>query len=532
MRTTVQTRPDIVLIVLDTLRADRLSCYGYPRETSPHLDAFAHSGVLFERAISPAQWTVPAHASFFTGEYPTTHMTVQIYDRHSETQGTLAESLHQAGYLTVGFCNNPLLGVVENGLDRGFEEFYNYGGPLPNRPAIADSRPRPLGRLTQRLGRRLRRLVAPIQNALARNNLLLRVALHPRIVPLWQRHINFKGNTVQSLRDVIGYLRARRRKGMERPLFAFINLMETHLPFGPRPRFIRQFAPCYREDREARTFMQEYNREHYRWMVPLREPLTGYQDQVINDMYDAEVAYEDHLLHRLLEHLDEPEVHDDTMVIVTSDHGEGLNHHNFVGHSLVAYDDLVRVPLIVRYPRLYPEDRRVTTPVSARRIFHSTLEAAGILSISNGAGEIEGAPVDVEGLSLTSALGGSDPEAGVVFTEAYTPHTLIALMENNDPEAIETFRCRQMRRAAYRGNYKLITVGDEPDELFDVTADPGELDNLIREKPGVTTELDRLLTGFRKDADTRRPTHWEESRLRLEEDEALMERLRGLGYIE
>ena len=105
-------------------------------------------------------------------------------------------------------------------------------------------------------------------------------------------------------------------------------------------------------------------------------------------------------------------------------------------------------------------------------------------------------------------------------------------MENDDPEAIKTFRCRQMRRAAYRGNYKLITVGDEPDELFDVTADPGELDNLIREKPGVTTELDQLLTEFQKDAHTRRPTHWEDSRLRLEGDEALMERLRGLGYID
>ena len=528
----IQTRPDIVWIVLDTLRADRLSCYGYPRETSPHLDAFAQSGVLFERAISPAQWTIPAHASYFTGEYPTTHATVQIYDRQSEAQVTLAGLLQRAGYLTAGFCNNPLLGVVENGLDRGFEEFYNYGGTLPNRPPIADSRPRRLGRLTQRLVRPLRRLVAPIQNAFARNNLLLRIALHPRIVPLWQRYVNFKGNTVQSLRDVVGYLRARRRKGAERPLFAFINLMETHLPFGPRPQFIRRFAPWYREDRKARNFMQEYNREHYRWMVPLAEPLTELQDRAINDMYDAEVAYEDHLLRRLYEHLDELQVRDNTLVIVTSDHGEGLNHHGFVGHSLVAYDDLVRVPLVVRYPRLYPADRRVTNPVSARRIFHSTLEAAGILSANNGAGEIEGAPVDVEGLSLARALDRLDPEGGAVFTEAYTPHTLIALMENSDQEAIETFRCRSMRRAVYRDNYKLITVGDEPDELFDVIADPGELDNLIDKQPGLVRELNQLLTEFRAESQARRPAQWEGARLRLEDDDSLLERLRALGYVD
>jgi len=529
---TTQTRPDILLIVLDTLRADRLSCYGYARETSPNLDAFARSGVLFERAISPAQWTIPAHASFFTGEYPTTHMTSQIYDKHSKAMVTLAGTLQQAGYHTVGFCNNPLLGLVENDLDRGFQEFYNYGGPLPHRPAIGDSRPRRLGRLTQRVVRQLRHAISPIQDAFARNNLLLRLALHPRIVPLWQRYINFKGNTVQSVRDVLGYMRARRRKGAERPLFAFVNLMETHLPFGPRPRFIRKFAPCYREDRKARTFMQEYNREHYRWMVPLTEPLTDLQDQVINNMYDAEVAYEDHLMRHIYEHLDEPEVRDNTMVIVTSDHGEGLNHHDFVGHSLVAYDDLLHVPLIVRYPRLYPEDRRVTMPISARRVFHSALEGAGILSTTNGAGEVEGAPVDVEGLSLRSALNGSDPEADTVFAEAYTPHTLIALMQNNDPGMLETFRCRLMRRAAYRGDHKLITVGDEPDELFDVVADPGELDNLIGEKPGETTALSQKLTVFRQEAEMRRPAEWEETRLRLEDDEALMKRLRGLGYID
>lgn len=527
-----QTRPDILLIVLDTVRADRLSCYGYPRETSPHIDAFAEGSVLFERAISPAQWTIPAHASLFTGEYPTTHMTNQIYDKHGKDQIALAEVLHHEGYLTVGFCDNPLLGVVENSLDRGFEEFYNYSGTLPNRPAIADARPRRLGRLAQHLARRLRHLTTPFQDLLTRNNFVLRVALHPRVVPLWQRFINFKGNTAQSLRDVVGYLRTHQRKGAERPLFVFINLMETHLPYRPPPRFIRRFAPYYRQDREARDFMRNYNLEHYRWMVPLTEPLTELQDRVINDLYDAEVAYEDHLLRRLFKYLDEPEVRDNTLIIITSDHGEGVNHHNFVGHSLVVYDDLVRVPLIVRYPRCYPEGKRVSTPVSTRRIFHTVLEAAGVYPVGNSAGEIQGAPVDVKGLSLSRALEGPDPEAGIVFAEAYTPETLIALMENEDREAIETFRCRLMRRAAYRGNHKLITVGDEADELFDVINDPDELDNLISEKPEVIAELNELLAAFLAEAETRRPANWEASQLCLDEDEELLERLRGLGYIE
>jgi formylglycine-generating enzyme required for sulfatase activity len=180
-----------------------------------------------------------------------------------------------------------------------------------------------------------------------------------------------------------------------------------------------------------------------------------------------------------------------------------MNHHHFVGHSLVAYDDLVRVPLIVRYPRLYPEGKRVVTPVSTRRAFHSALEAAGVYAVSNRDDRTKCAPVDVRGLSLARTVDGPDPEDGLVFTEAYTPDTLIAIMENDDPEAIETFRCCQMRRAVYRDDYKLITVGDGPDELFDVIRDPGELSNLIGDRPEVTAEMGRP-----RDYDSRRTRNW------------------------
>jgi uncharacterized sulfatase len=524
------TQPDILLIVLDTLRADRLANYGYHRNTAPHLNAFTEKSVSFKRAISPAQWTVPAHASIFTGEYPTTHMTTQIYDRHPEGERTLAELLRDHGYATVGFCNNPLLGVVDNGLDRGFEAFYNYGGTLPDRPPVGESRPNVFSKSAQHVLRQIRKLIAPIQDAFARSDLLLEIALHPWIVPLWQSHINFKGNSAQSIHDIVGYLRTRRRHGRERPLFAFVNLMETHLPFYPPARFTRRFAPYHRKDREARDFMRAYNHEHYRWMVPLREPLTELQDRIINDMYDVEIAYEDHLLRSLYEYLDQPEVRDNTLVIITSDHGEGMNNHNFVGHSLVAYDDLVHVPLIVRYPRQYPENVEVSTPVSTRRIFHSALNAAGITDAHHGNGHGKHVNIDVEGLSLARALDDSDTEQGRVLTEAYVPDTLIRLMKNGDPDAIESYRCHQMRRAVYQDQYKLIKVGDTPDELFDLAEDPGENRNLLSEYPELVTEMATLLETFVIGSENRRPTH-ETEQLDLEEDSELTERLKGLGYL-
>ncbi|MBN1581236.1 MAG: sulfatase [Anaerolineae bacterium] len=519
-------QPDIFLIVLDTVRADRLSSYGYHRRTTPHIDAFARDGVLFERAISPAQWTIPSHASLFSGEYPTTHMTTQIYDKYSQDASTLAEILQRHGYQTIGFCDNPLLGVLENDLDRGIEEMYNYGGTLPNRPDVANSRPRRVGRAAQHLSRLVRRTATVIQEALARSPLLLRIVMHPWVAPLWLQSFRIKGNTVQLLHDTVGYLRARQSQDAERPLFTFINLMETHLPYRPRKRFVRKFAPYFRRDHEARDFIQDYNLQHYRWMVPLREPLTELQDRVINDLYDAELAYEDRLLRHLFSYLDEPKVRDNTLVIITSDHGEGLNHHDFVGHSLVAYDDLTRVPLIVRYPKLYPQGKRISTLVSTRRVFHSALEAAGIDIIDK-----DNAPANVKGHSLARLVDGEDCDQGIVYTEAYTPDTLIALMENDDPAAIDTYRCRSMRRAVYRDQYKLITVGDEPDELFDLIQDPGELVNLAAGEPAAVSELNGMLDAFREAMELRRPANWEAARLRLEDDKKLEERLRGLGYL-
>ncbi|NLE45602.1 MAG: sulfatase-like hydrolase/transferase [Chloroflexi bacterium] len=524
-------QPDVVLLVLDTLRADRLSCYGYHRLTSPHIDRFAESAALYEQAVSPAQWTIPAHASIFTGEYPTTHMTTQIYDRHRKDQLTLAELLTRAGYQTAGFCNNPLLGVVDNDLDRGFEEMYNYGGAVPVRPSINESGPRWMSRLSQRVGRFLNHLTTPIQDVFARNETLLRIALHPRIVPLWQGQVNFKGNTRQSLRDIVGYLQSRRARGRERPLFTFINLMETHLPYAMPQRFIRRFAPYLQDDREARDFIKGYNLEHYRWMVPLIEPLTDLQDRVINDLYDAEVAYEDHLLRHLFDYLDEPDVRDNTLVIITSDHGEGLNHHDFVGHSLVAYNDLVHVPLIVRYPEGRGANEHVRKVVSSRRIFHTVLDQTGVGGAIDPDLWPEARTDDVRRLNLANAFVDPALEPRHVFSEAYVPDTLIRLMSNIDQDVEDRFRWRESRRAVYEDGFKLITVGDEPDELFDVRSDPGELVNLLAQYPEMVLELNGALAEFLSAAESRRSGDWTTARVDLDEDEELVERLRGLGYL-
>ena len=520
-------RPDIVMILLDTLRADRLSCYGFDQETTPNLDAFAAESVLFEQAVSPAQWTIPSHGSLFTGEYPSTHGTTQIFDRHSAAQTTMAEYLHDAGYLTVGFCNNPLLGVVENDLDRGFEAFYNYGGLLADRPRFLERRPHPFEKLYHWFVKQVTRLNQPIQDLFTHNDFLLGIVLHPWLVPLWERNINFKGNTRQSINDFVAYLHTYQAKRERRPIFTYLNLMETHLPYATPTHFSRKFAPTYAKDSEASAFLHDYNHKTFDWIAPIHKPFTAKEHRVLNEMYNAEVAYEDFLLAPLYEYLNQTDIRENTLVIITADHGEGLDHHGYVGHSLVTYEDLTHVPLVLRFPDQSRDAQRITTPVSSRRIFHTVLESANISR------ERENEGSDIKKLSLKRSLNGSEPEDGDVFTEAYSPLTLVKLIENRNPHLIAQFRCLATRRAIYMGTKKLITVDDKAEELYDIAQDPHELDNRIADFPGLVAELDKRLRANVDAAKARHPSNGHTApQVNLDANAEVAERLRQLGYIE
>ena len=130
----LQDNKNVVLVVLDTHRFDRIGGYGYDRPTTPNLDALAGESLFFKRAVAPGQWTIPSHASLFSGEAPTVHGTVQADDALPKEFQTLASRLSDQGVRTTGFCNNPLVGVLQNGFTRGFDQFYNYCGMVPSTP--------------------------------------------------------------------------------------------------------------------------------------------------------------------------------------------------------------------------------------------------------------------------------------------------------------------------------------------------------------------------------------------------------------
>ena len=516
-----KSKPNIVFIVLDTHRVDRLGCYGYSRGTSPNLDKFASEATLFENAISPAQWTIPSHASMFSGEFPSTHLTLQASSMLSGDFTTLAEHLKEEGYNTTGFCNNPLVGVLENGLRRGFEHFYNYGGAIQSTPMENGNMPlKALQGIRDGYQKVMQRVAVPIQQAIAGSPAVFKFILNPRLVSLWTRYANFKRNEPSSIKDTHDYFQRKTREG-QKPQFVFLNLMGTHLPYTPPDKFITEFASIIKDDPEAAKFMRDYNTRAFHWLLPMKEPYTEMEARTLSDMYDAEVAYQDHLLGQLLENLSHPDIRDNTMVIIVGDHGEMLGEHNLMGHGLGLYQELIHVPLIIRFPG-QEAGERVTGPVSTTYVYHTALESAGIEEAHPEYAE----PIQTRAHSLKSKT----PDLKRVFSEGYPPMNLIKIIEKQESAIMDEFNCEAIHWAIFENNYKLLRVDAIQDELFNLAEDPSEIHHLDKEEEQLEdfgAALDACLAW----AGSRSPGDISQQPGNLY-DEQVQERMRALGYIE
>lgn len=521
-------KPDIIFIVLDTQRADRLGCYGHKRQLTPNLDRFARQGVQFMQGIAPAQWTIPSHASMFTGLYPTAHQVTQSNHSLSWDEPVLAEQLEAAGYETIAFCNNPLVGVLDNGFKRGFGRFHNYGGASPDPYRRFANFPSPVQKGLSVLADGFRKIIEPVSshvtNYVGQSDWAFRLSVNALVTPIWSRLANFKGQNERSVRHLTSFFAERESAETDKPLFLFFNLMETHFPFWPPAQYIEQVAPYLLTDPEAQKIMQRWNREAYRWAAPLAEPLGELEERVINDLYDAEVAYQDAYLEQLLTLLNQRANADNTLTIIVGDHGDGLGDHDYVGHAFNTFQELVHVPLLLNWPQKIEAEATITQPVSTRRVYHTMLEAAGV-EWRNSA--------EAPHLSLLNAISGNDPEHETAFAEAYPPLPMIHALENRQPELIERFRCDVLKRAIVQHNWKLMQVGAQRDALYDLQVDQLELDNLLG-REGVSAETEALnlqLNAFIENAEQQRDGLTAGATFELH-DERILQQLRGLGYIE
>ena len=305
--------PNVLLLSIDTLRADRLGCYGYTRGTSPHLDRLVAEGTLFEWAYSSAPWTLPSYASLFTSLLPADHRAGVVSEREARfgtddvapkkttellrpDVGTLAEAARSAGWRTAGFYCNPYIGASA-GVDRGFDRWVRYQSGAKAGVDLAQA---------------------------------------------W-----IADNAKQ-------------------PWLAFVHLIDPHMPYAPPAPYDERFAGTKVEDLPAWPPS----------LGALRAQADENLRRLCSDLYDGEIAYADAQLGRLLEALRVSGELDNTVVILHSDHGEEFWEHGGCDHGHALHEELLRVPFAIVWPGRVPA-QRIATRVRTLDLYPTLAELLG-----------------------------------------------------------------------------------------------------------------------------------------------------------
>ncbi len=326
---TTASRNNVVVIMLDTVRADHLSCYGYARPTTPHLDALARQGVLFEHAVAPTSWTLPALASVLTGLLP--HQHGAGWNQAMAAQPlTLAEILHAQGYETAAFNANQEFGLAGWGLAKGFDVYFDAHDWL-------------------------------------RHNLAATFIGQSLYQALFQEFVSFNEFDHLDAGQINQQVLAWYAQRSGRPYFLFINYMDAHRPYLPPAPYDRRFG------RVPKPVLRHISAALHdgRW----RLPITPAERQDLLDGYDNSLNYLDAQIARLLDVLQASAEGAHTFVIIAGDHGEGFGEHGAYDHGWDLYREVLHVPLLVSGPGI-PGGERIGSLAELREIFPTTLEFA------------------------------------------------------------------------------------------------------------------------------------------------------------
>jgi len=426
---------NVLLVVVDTLRHDHVGCYGATRDTTPALDVLAIEAVRFDRAYSPAPWTMPAVASMLTGLHPGGHGLTRVGALADEAR-TLAEILEQHGYATVGIVSHLLLGA-RFGFDQGFEEFVESYSATPHHDVS-----------TQRVTRQARQALGRLAE-------------------------------------------------QQRPFFLFVHYFDPHYHYKRHAQY--GFAPQAAGRLDGEETIQELRERMH--------DLTPDELDFIKALYDEEVRHTDAGVGRLLAALSENDLDRSTLVVVTSDHGEEFLDRGWLGHTRTLYDELVRVPLLMRLPEGDRSPQVSDAPISLTALTPTILELAGV----------DPMPFGFQVRSFARTLDpGTTGSGGAVLTE-------VDFVPFNSGKWVREVH----KKSVIADRHKVIrddTTGLV--EVYDLADDPGETQNLALERTELTSRLLSRLEDLVAEADSDALTLDE---LALEEQQ--IDKLRSLGYV-
>lgn len=439
----------VILITVDTLRADALSCYNPQALSTPHFDELAGDAVLFENACSAAPWTMPAVASIMTGLPPSVHNANTARSVLNDSFVTLAEVVREAGYYTAAMGSNPHLRPHKN-ISQGFVEYDFYPKPFAERT----------------LGDRL----------LAR---LLPSRFDPEV-------------STRRLTDLaLDWLDANH----SRDFFLWIHYFDPHIPYSPPAEFLPKFKPpgnlrtSFNDMRKVRSGSLRLTRPERAW---------------IRLLYDAEVRYVDENFGRLMARLKALGIYDEALIIVSSDHGEEFWEHGNFEHGHTLYNEVLRVPLVIKHPRAAYR-QRIQTPVGNQSIMATILELCG---------------VDYTGDELFD-------------------QSLATLWETN-PEASSVqpvfgggaLYYEEKQSVAFDGLKYIHSVITECEELYDWTRDPAEQLSIAGSSPDKLQRAQDLLQEHNSVARQLSVRYGTADGTEEELDAEMERRLRSLGYID
>lgn len=441
---------NIVIIVMDTVRPDHLSTYGYNRETSPNLSKLAESSKVYYNAYSTSGWTVPAHASLFTGIFPIVHKATQELWWLNDNLKTLAEILLSKGYKTVGIVGNPMLRKHLN-FDQGFIKYYE----------------------------------------------------------TWKyAEKNAKENPAYFL-----FRETLIKRDKTKPHFIFVNLIEPHSPYDSSRHFYNKFVsdPSVKIESNMWPFL-----------FTGQKRFSEKEIKHLNELYDAEIFYTDYLIGKMVDALQEEDLWDDTIFIVTSDHGENIGDHEMMDHVFSLYESIIRIPLLIHYPKLFEPGSKEDRVVQLTDIFPTLLYLVGV--------DISKFPS--HGLNLLER--NSERERDI-FSEYYYPKQALRFVkEGNDSPVLKKFKRRI--KSLTSDHIKLIWGSDGRHELYDLVNDPGEYKNIFNDpayskvKKAMLNKLERTVVYYSQNKNAKFTAQKDIKPVKEILDNDTVRELKSLGY--